>query len=88
MKDMFLSSGWKHYWQSNIYSDVEFTLRNSDYSSSNRDDDFYSNRLALGYTFNDITDLVLGWEYERVNSTINENSYKQNIWFMSVNLVL
>ncbi|MCG9580610.1 outer membrane beta-barrel protein [Vibrio tubiashii] len=88
VKDLFLSSGWKHYWRSNIYSDVELTLRNSDYSSSNRDDDFYSNRLALGYTFNDITDLVLGWEYERVNSTINENSYKQNIWFMSVNLVL
>ncbi|OAJ95262.1 outer membrane beta-barrel protein [Vibrio bivalvicida] len=88
VKDKFLTSGWKHHWKSNFYSDIELLLRNSDYSSSNRDDDFYSNRLALGYTLNDITDLVLGWKYERVNSTINENSYKQNVWYLSVNLVL
>lgn len=88
VKDVYISTAWKHYWRSNLFSDVQLELRNSDYSNSSRDDDFYKNRLALGYRIYDMTDLVMGWKYEKVNSTISQNSYKQNVWFMSVNLAL
>ncbi|GAB2649312.1 outer membrane beta-barrel protein [Vibrio panuliri] len=82
-----ISASWKHFWSSNYYTNSSIGLMMDDYSESSREDDLLKADLSIGYEIIDYVDLSSGWRYENNNSTINGNTYDQNVWYISANVI-
>ncbi len=82
-----VSAGWKHYWVNNFYSRITGQVREDDYSNSEREDDLMTAGVTFGYEILDFADIGLGWKFETNDSTTSGNSYDQNIWFLSADLL-
>ncbi|WP_159650861.1 outer membrane beta-barrel protein [Vibrio atypicus] len=80
-------TNWKHYWMSNLFTDVSFLYVKDDYSESTRVEDFYRLGLGLGYEIRDFVELSTGWRMENNDSSIDENKYNQNVYYVSANLI-
>ncbi len=78
---------WKHFWLTNLYSYLSLTVSQDDYSESERDDDLVKSAFALGYELRDLADISAGWRNENNDSSIKTNTYDQNVWYLSVELI-
>ncbi|CZF80030.1 hypothetical protein GCE9029_01805 [Grimontia celer] len=81
------AANWKHFWLSRVYSDIAIGLLHDDYSQSTRKDDLMSSSFYLGYAFREDTEIKAGWRFEDNDSSIDTNSYRQNVWYLGTNLV-
>lgn len=82
-----VSAGWKHYWVNNFYSRITGQVREDDYANSEREDDLMTAGVTFGYEILDFADIGLGWKFETNDSTTSGNSYDQNIWYLSTDLL-
>lgn len=78
---------WKHYWLSHLFTNATAQFVFDDYSTSSRKDDLIKVGLALGYELREYAELNLGWRLEDNDSSIAGNSYDQNVWYVSVNML-
>lgn len=82
-----LSLSWKHYWASNIYSNLSYALDNKDYSGSSRKDELTDSILNIGYELYESVELVAGWTHSKNSSPLTNYAYDQNIWSLNANVV-
>ncbi|MDA0127942.1 outer membrane beta-barrel protein [Vibrio sp. MarTm2] len=80
-------SNWKHYWRSNLFTNLSFLYVKDDYSESTRTEDLYRLGLGLGYELRDDIEIGAGWRLENNDSSIEQNKYKQNVYYVSANLI-
>tara|TARA_Y100001956_G_scaffold80508_1_gene95873 strand:+ start:5349 stop:6584 length:1236 start_codon:yes stop_codon:yes gene_type:complete len=80
-------TNWKHYWMSNLFTDVSFLYVKDDYSESTRVEDFYRLGVGLGYEIRDFVELSTGWRTENNDSSVDDNKYNQNVYYVSANLI-
>ncbi|MDD1792962.1 outer membrane beta-barrel protein [Enterovibrio sp. ZSDZ42] len=80
-------ASWKHFWLTNVYSDLALNSVDDDYSQSTREDDLIAASFNLGYEFREDTEIRVGWRYEDNDSSIETNRYSQNVWYLGTNLI-
>ncbi|MEF1186219.1 outer membrane beta-barrel protein, partial [Vibrio sinaloensis] len=80
-------SNWKHYWRSNLFTNLSFLYIKDDYSESTRTDDLYRLGLGLGYELREDIEIGAGWRLESNDSSIDQNKYNQNVYYVSANLI-
>ncbi|USD67042.1 outer membrane beta-barrel protein [Vibrio sp. SCSIO 43136] len=78
---------WKHYWLTNVYSDLSYSYLQKDYSESTREDELTNSVFNLGYEIYDRVELVAGWSHRKNDSPLSTYSYDQNIWSINANVV-
>lgn len=83
---MNFSSQWQHFWLSYFYTRVGFSLSKEDYSESERKDKLNNIDVSIGYSETEDADISMGWRYEKNDSTLNSNTYSQNVWYLSASL--
>ncbi|MEZ9229576.1 outer membrane beta-barrel protein [Vibrio amylolyticus] len=79
---------WKHYWLNHFYSNVNLMLVLDDYSKSSRSDDLIKTSISMGYELREYVDFQFGWRNENNDSSIDSNTYDQNVWYIAANLAL
>lgn len=83
---MKLSTQWQHFWVSNLYSQVRVETTLDEYSESDRQDELKKLNLSIGYRETKDADISVGWRYESNDSTLEDNTYYQNVWYVSARL--
>ncbi|RTZ17433.1 capsular biosynthesis protein CpsB [Vibrio aquaticus] len=78
---------WKHYWLNHLYTNASLQFVLDDYSESTRTDDLYRVGLYFGYELRDYVELSAGWRFEDNESSIDGNSYDQNVWYLSADML-
>lgn len=87
IKETSFDTAWQHYWLTNFYSNVSVSLIKDDYSESSRKDELLESSFAFGYELRDYAEITTGWRNENNDSTLATSSYKQNVWYISTNLI-
>lgn len=78
---------WKHFWVSNFYSKLALDYIQDDYSGSQREDELIRTDVSLGYELRQYMGIAMGWRQESNDSSIESNTYDQNVWYLSANLL-
>ncbi|MFC3607942.1 outer membrane beta-barrel protein [Stutzerimonas tarimensis] len=81
-------AGWRHDWTSRISSNLDYRFSDRDYRGIDRDDELTSYGLGLTYSPDRWIDLTLGYRRSHNDSTVRLESYKRNIYVLSVNVSL
>lgn len=81
-------AGWRHDWTSRISSNLDYRFSDQDYRGIDRDDELTSYGVGLTYSPDRWVDVTLGYRRTHNDSTVRLESYKRNIYLLSVNLSL
>ncbi|SON52791.1 outer membrane beta-barrel protein [Vibrio tapetis] len=87
IKTHLLNVAWKHYWQEQIYSYVRSEFIRDEYSGDSQTDRILDSRFSLGYELTDTVELAASWNLVDKNSTREANTYDQNVFSISANLL-
>jgi len=80
---------WEHDWSARIRSDLNFRQTDKDYdNAANRQDDFHSYGLALGYRVNRWVDLEARYTYSENDSTTASAEYERNYFGLGIKVKL
>ncbi|SDU08010.1 outer membrane beta-barrel protein [Halopseudomonas salegens] len=75
---------WTHYWATRLYSNVGYTYTERDYEDYNRKDELDSFNLGLTYEMRRWLDFGVRYSYLDNDSTFPGESYKRNIFALSM----
>jgi hypothetical protein len=75
---------WKHFWRYNIFSDLGAGFQREDYSTSDRLEDKVETKIGIGYVWNKDLNMQAYWEYESNDSTIDTQTYTQNLYAIAL----
>ena len=80
--------GWKHYWMDRLYSDTSYARTDKKYQDIKRDDKLDNYGISLTYQARRWLDVGLGYTYAENDSDYKSESYKRNIYALTVSASL
>lgn len=84
LRNSFIDVQWKHFWRYNIFSDLGAGFQREDYSTSDRLEDKVETKIGIGYVWNKDLNMQAYWEYESNDSTIDTQTYTQNLYAIAL----
>ena len=82
------SLGWKHYWMDRLYSQAEYRRVDRKYQNVDRDDKIDQYGLGLTYEARRWLDVGVGFKHRENDSDVSNQSYKRNIYALTLNVSL
>src|SRR5690554_3718832 len=80
--------GWKHNWMERLYSEASYARSDRKYQESSRHDKRDDYGLSLTYQARRWLDVGVGYTYANNDSNVTNESYKRNIYALTVSVSL
>ncbi|GLK88116.1 outer membrane beta-barrel protein [Pseudomonas turukhanskensis] len=84
IKNTSTSLAWAHGWTERVTSTVKYEFGTKDYEGQDRSDDLSSIGLSLSYKMRRWLDIGVGYTYREDDSSAAEQSFKRNIYMISL----